>query len=474
MLKFLTFFAFVQIVLSTAPGTNGDISNPVIKKDLENEAKIYLSRFGYLAPKKDEKGEYAEPSTEDMEEGLKKFQKSFLFYSSGMIDVPTQAKFSEYRCANRDMFKGNRLKNLPKSELWNKKVLLWNITSYPSALSQADTREACEEAFEKWHKVTGIKFIQVVDSKSADIVISFQEIPDSFMNVAAAASKPKDGLIMFDKNRLWGYRKHIPTGISLFHSLLHEIGHSLGLHHSFYRGSIMFPIFKPALVPFGTLDDVPTIDRIKYRHLYGVSQDIDNEISPVDTKTTKCISLADSVSAVSPSEWLLFRGSKVYNINEKKLDVKGRNIQDVFPKGPEFVNATVSTNGLFFIFTERTIYGYEFDGVTFTEARDFPRELHERVLFYPQGAFPMNNGSVILMSGNVFATYDVMENAPSFLNDKNRFFPHLPEDLRSGIPKDSSFASYWMFDESTVTHYDMIEKQSTQVESLPEFFKCSE
>ncbi|KIH48007.1 hypothetical protein ANCDUO_21927, partial [Ancylostoma duodenale] len=105
------------------------------------------------------------------------------------------------------------------------------------------------------------------------------------------------------------------------------------------------------------------------------------------------------------------------------------------------------------------------------EAPDFPRELHERVLFYPQAAFPLTNGSVVLLSrwnfpksdarasvmamllqGNVFATYNVLENAPSFLNDKTRYFPNLPDDLRSGVLKDvRSSDAYWMFDETTVS-----------------------
>ncbi|VDN38058.1 unnamed protein product [Cylicostephanus goldi] len=125
---------------------------------------------------------------------------------------------------------------------------------------------------------------------------------------------------------------------------------------------------------------------------------------------------------------------------------------DVFPKGPEFVNATVKSGNLLLLLTERTIYGYEYDGVTFTEAPDFPRELHERVLFYPQAAFPLTNGSVVLLSGNAFATYNVLENAPSFFNDKTRFYPNLPDSLRSGVPKDiRSGDAYWMFDENTVS-----------------------
>ncbi|KHJ76646.1 hypothetical protein OESDEN_23734, partial [Oesophagostomum dentatum] len=173
------------------------------------------------------------------------------------------------------------------------------------------------------------------------------------------------------------------------------------------------------------------------------------------------------------NEWVAFLNDKVYKIHDRKFVGNGKKIQDVFPKGPAFVNATVTSGNLVLLFAERTIYGYEYDGVSFSEAPDFPRELHERVLFYPQGAFPLNNGSVILLSGNVFATYNVLENGPSFLNDKTRYFPNLPDNLRSGVPKDiRSDEAYWMFDETTVSDYDMPTKQVLQLVSIIDFFKC--
>uniref|UniRef100_A0A8R1HW51 Uncharacterized protein n=1 Tax=Caenorhabditis japonica TaxID=281687 RepID=A0A8R1HW51_CAEJA len=234
----------------------------------------------------------------------------------------------------------------------------------------------------------------------------------------------------------------------------------------------MHPIFKPVLLPFGTLDSVPNVDRLAIRKLYGLST-VDNSNMSGDVSQSKCPKHIDSVVAINDHEWLLFRENKVYKLNNRKFVDSGRPIQEVFPRGPQFVNATVSSGQLILLFVERTIYGYEYDGVQFTEAPNYPKELHERVLFYPQGAFPLNNGSVILLSGNVFATYNVYQNAPSFLNDKNRYFPHLPEDVRSGIEKTQGFTdAYYMFDEATVSDYDMNSKQVLQLQNIPDFLKC--
>ncbi|CAJ0608091.1 unnamed protein product [Cylicocyclus nassatus] len=477
----LIFLLLLSLVYSTqggAPGTSGDLNSPKLKELVENDAKQYLSLYGYMSmPKVDKaaegKANTVEPSKYDLQTALQRFQKAFLIYRSGIVDVPTISKMNEYRCGNKDMSGGEDLQDLPKDQLWDKKVITWHISSFPTSLKEAQTREACDEAFEKWRQVAGIDFTETNDPKKADIVISFEDLPVSLMNVAAVGSRPGNSQIILDKSRIWGYRNHVPRGISLFHTLLHEIGHTLGLHHNFFRGSIMFPMLKPALVPYGTLDGVPNVDKLTLRKLYGLA-DVSEKKEGTFAATSKCPRQLDSVVQLTRDEWLLFLEDKVYKINNRKFVDTGKKIQDVFPKGPEFVNATVKSGNLLLLLTERTIYGYEYDGVTFTEAPDFPRELHELVLFYPQAAFPLTNGSVVLLSGNTFATYNVLENAPSFLNDKTRFYPNLPDGLRSGVPKDMrSGDAYWMFDETTVSDYDMPTKQVIQLDSILDFFKCT-
>lgn len=462
---------------SGAPGTSGSLDEPAIKEQLEKEAKQYLSSFGYMSRPKAPKAtgnKSLEASKYDLQTALLRFQRAFLLYPSGEIDVPTHSKFSEYRCANRDMYNGNPLKDLSKKELWKKSILLWNVTSFPSSLSISQTREACDEAFEKWREVAGIEFVETKNASKADIIISFGDLPEIFTNVAAGATRPLKSRIILGKDQIWGYRNHIPRGISLFHTLLHEIGHTLGLRHNFFRGSIMYPILKPALVPYGTLAGVPNIDKLSLRKLYGLPSTNDSGLTADLAALRKCPKEIDSVTYITQSEWVVFRNDKVYHVRDRKFIDDGRKIQDVFPRGPGFVNATVSSDNLVLLFAERAIYGYEYDGVTFLEAPGFPRELHGRVLFYPQAAFPLNNGSVILLSGNVFAIYNVHENAPSFLNDKTRYFPNLPDDLRSGVPKDiRSVEAYWMFDENTVSDYDMPTKQVLQLEAVSDFFKCT-
>ncbi|CAB3397150.1 unnamed protein product [Caenorhabditis bovis] len=463
----------VGVVRAGVPGIH--INQNQVQKELEDEAKIYLFKFGYMSSRGPTAPKSPSQSTKaQLSEALKRFQAAFLYYSSGIVDVPTQAKMNEWRCANNDMSKGMPIPAADKKELWKKKRLTWNIVNTPKTLTETQIRSAAREAFLKWTQATGFQFVESKNDKMPDITITFYDVPQSYLKIAASASKPVQSHIILDKNQEWAYKIETPRGISLFHTLLHEIGHVLGLPHSFYRGSIMHPIFKPIYLPSGTIDDVPNVDRLEFRKLYGLQSTEDSQTISGDPFNSKCPKHIDSIAALNDREWLLFRHDKVYRVNDRMFVDEGRKIQQVFPRGPQFVNATVTSGGLLLLFVERTIYGYENDGVTFSEAPGYPKELHDRVLFYPQGAFPLNNGSVILLSGNVFATYNIGHNSPSFLNDKNRYFPNLPVDFHSGIEKQQGLAdAYWMFDEATVSDYDMNAKQVLQIQNIPDFLKCT-
>ncbi|KAK6040064.1 hypothetical protein COOONC_22431 [Cooperia oncophora] len=128
-----------------------------------------------------------EPTKYDLQVALRRFQEAFLLYPSGVVDVPTLAKMSEYRCANRD------------------------ISSEETSLEQEDAT------------VVPLRKSVVVDSG-----------PNKFGLLDL--TRPINSQIILVKHHLWGYRNHEPRGISLFHTLLHEIGHALGLPHNFYRG----------------------------------------------------------------------------------------------------------------------------------------------------------------------------------------------------------------------------------------------
>ncbi len=93
--------------------------------------------------------------------------------------------------------------------------------------------------------------------------------------------------------------------------------------------------------------------------------------------------------------------SNVYVINDRKF-IEKRIIRDIFPHGPKIVNASVTNvvDGASILFHNRLVYAYQWqsDNNSFVLDEAFPKSLHPRVLFYPHGAFPLRNGSLIIFS----------------------------------------------------------------------------
>ncbi|VDN29086.1 unnamed protein product, partial [Gongylonema pulchrum] len=130
----------------------------------------------------------------------------------------------------------------------------------------------------------------------------------------------------------------------------------------------------------------------------------------------------------------IFSDGKVWIFKDRRPEMAVR-IGKIFAGGPQYVNASVSTKHHTYLIADRTIYAFNIDKTTetFRPTRGWPKILQNRVLFFPQAAFPIENGSAILISGDVFATYDLASNRASLINDLKLYYPNLPEDFKSGI-----------------------------------------
>ncbi|VDN60088.1 unnamed protein product [Dracunculus medinensis] len=115
----------------------------------------------------------------------------------------------------------------------------------------------------------------------------------------------------------------------------------------------------------------------------------------------------------------------------------------------------------------------EISTVLFRLAEGWPKKLHHRLLFLPLAAFPLANGTVVLISGDVFSTYDLKSNTPIAIGDKEKAFPNLPDGLVSGIPVISGrFDAYNLFDKQTVYEYSLKTMKILLAQPLKNFLLC--
>ena len=194
--------------------------------------------------------------------------------------------------------------------IWPKKHLKWSIISYPEKQSQlashADIRRIIVQAFEDWEKYSGLKFEMAASAETADLKIQFRSkdhgdgYPFDGPGVTLAhAFYPRSGDIHFDDDDhfineykdKYEHEKYILRLVAA-----HEIGHALGLSHSFESDSLMYPVYQQFNASFVlSLDDQQNIQT-----LYGKPE---TTTSLPRLKTTQYPSSSPSSNLLPTDHW---------------------------------------------------------------------------------------------------------------------------------------------------------------------------
>ncbi|XP_039643143.1 matrix metallopeptidase-21 isoform X3 [Perca fluviatilis] len=157
---------------------------------------------------------------------------------------------------------------------FTKKMLKWRLIGegYSSQLSIEDQRYIFRLAFRMWSEVSPLEFVEDTRSplEDVDIRLGFgtgrhlgcnQRFDGTGQEFAHAWFL---GDIHFDDDEHFT-APNAGSGISLLKVAVHEIGHVLGLPHSYRAGSIMQPSYLPQESGF----EMDWMDRKAIQHLYG-------------------------------------------------------------------------------------------------------------------------------------------------------------------------------------------------------------
>jgi len=210
----------------------------------ESEAFTYLQQYGYT-----DNGEEGFASSISFSDALKKFQIFAGLPATGKLDKKTKKMMRKPRCGVDD-----RLSNFVlHGSKWSTRNLSYRVSKYPidSDLSTEDVDSRVRKAFAMWEKSSGLTFRETNgDDGEADIEVSFQNGEhgdgnafDGPRGVLAHAFFPLyGGDVHMDASEAWSVTPF--KGQQLLGTLVHELGHSLGLRHSREAGSVMAPFYQ--------------------------------------------------------------------------------------------------------------------------------------------------------------------------------------------------------------------------------------
>ncbi|KAL5247470.1 hypothetical protein ACHWQZ_G019373 [Mnemiopsis leidyi] len=228
---------------------------------LEHSVVRYLLQFGYLETVKQEtERELLEGDTligeADLSESLRRYQRLFGLEVTGTVTEETLRKMREARCGMKDE-EYHRGKKRPKrytvmNKLWRKgRLYYWfDPGKYPNEIPRDVLRREFERSLQLWSDVSGVTFIELPPEKErrADIKISFEKgdhgdrYPfDGPGGIVAHAFFPRKGLLHFDDSEIFAPNKE--GGINFHFIATHELGHILGIDHSFHENAVMYPLY---------------------------------------------------------------------------------------------------------------------------------------------------------------------------------------------------------------------------------------
>ncbi|XP_055340642.1 interstitial collagenase-like isoform X2 [Paramacrobiotus metropolitanus] len=240
----------------------------------------FLQKYGYLHKGHPEMGRLVHRS--HVETAIRKYQAFMKLPVTGVIDDATAKMMATPRCGVPDVFadeqvaRAKRYAFSQRGGRWRNRHLTWTVSKMTNQLYRFQVEAEVDKALQVWSDHTNFVFTKASRGSKGDIDIRFEEgnhhDDNPFDSITLAHAffphADKRGQVHFNDDTSW---KTAYGDTHFRYVAAHEFGHTLGLDHSDYENSLMFPHYPGYRAEFEYLtlheDDIAGIQAL-YRDPY--------------------------------------------------------------------------------------------------------------------------------------------------------------------------------------------------------------
>ncbi|XP_065879417.1 metalloendoproteinase 3-MMP-like [Euphorbia lathyris] len=237
------------------------------------DLKKYLQHFGYLNYQKQS---LVNIFDDELESAIKTYQLNYHLNPTGILDSETVSQMRRPRCGVADIINGKTRMNSSKLHIVSHYAFFPGNAKWPANKyhlryafrhgTGEDAVGAVKRAFKTWEVNTQLFSFEMIEYYlNSDIIVGFYRGEhgdgaafDGPGGSVAHAFVPPYGMFHYDADEIWSVEAK-EGAMHLESVALHEIGHLLGLAHSYVEDAVMFPTILPGQIKGLKDDDIQGI-----------------------------------------------------------------------------------------------------------------------------------------------------------------------------------------------------------------------